>query len=115
LFKGAGKKSNLSNYRFIHTKDENPKAFEHIVISKAKAKIVKGCSKFQIGAIPNHQSQEHLFTLKSVMYWYEKLKFPSSSNCTISANFLIEKTSKMALMHCTIVISMENCTDSFSN
>ena len=47
LFKGAGKKSNLSNYRFIHTKDENPKAFEH---------IVKGSSKFQIRAIPNHQS-----------------------------------------------------------
>ena len=76
LFKGAGKKSNLSNYRFIHTKDENPKAFEHIVIAKAKTKIVKGCSKFQIGAIPNHQSQEHLFTLKSVMSWYEKLKIP---------------------------------------
>ena len=74
LFKGSGLKSALANYRFIHTKDENPKAFEHIVISKAKPKIVKGCSKFQIGAIPKHQSQEHLFTLKSVMAWYELLK-----------------------------------------
>ena len=67
LYKGVGVKSSLSNYRFIHTKDENPKAFEHIVISEAKLKIVEGCSKFQIGAIPKHQSQEHLFTLKSVM------------------------------------------------
>ena len=25
LFKGVGVKSSLSNYRFIHTKDENPK------------------------------------------------------------------------------------------
>jgi hypothetical protein len=76
LYKGVGVKSNLSHYRFIHTKDENPKAFEHIVIAKAKPKIVSGCSKFQIGAIPEHQSQEHLFTLKSLMSWYEKLKVP---------------------------------------
>ena len=76
LYKGVGVKSNLSHYRFIHTKNENPKAFEHIVISKAKPKIVDGCTKFQIGAIPKHQSQEHLFTLKSVMAWYEKLKIP---------------------------------------
>ena len=68
--------SKLSNHRFIHTKEEVPKAFEHIVVSKAKPKIVQGCTKFQIGAIPKHQSQEHLFTLKSVMSWYEKLKTP---------------------------------------
>ena len=74
LFKGVGEKSKLSNHRFIHTKQENPKAFEHIIINKAKQKIVEGCSKYQIGAIPKHQSQEHLFTLKSVMIWYEMLK-----------------------------------------
>ena len=76
LFKGKGKISRLSNYRFIHTKEEIPKAFEHIVITKAKPKIVSGCSKFQIGALPSHQSQEHLFTLKSIMLWYETLKIP---------------------------------------
>ena len=76
LYKGKNEMSKLSNYRFIHTKQEIPKAFEHIVVSKAKLKIVKGCTKFQIGAIPKHQSQEHLFTLKSVMSWYEKLKTP---------------------------------------
>ena len=76
LYKGVGLKSNLSHYRFIHTKDENPKAFEHIVIAKAKPKIVSGCSTFQIGAILEHQSQEHLFTLKSLMSWYKKLKVP---------------------------------------
>ena len=53
MFKGKGKMSKLSNYRFIHTKEENPKAFEHIIVSKAKPKIMKGCSKFQIGAIPS--------------------------------------------------------------
>ena len=76
LYKGKGEKAKLSNQRFIHTKDENPKAFEHIIISKSKQKIVEGCSKYQIGAIPKHQSQEHLFTLKSIMEWYETLKIP---------------------------------------
>ena len=64
LYKGVGPKSKLSNYRFIHIKDEDPKAFEHIVISKVKPKTVEGCSKFQFGAIPKHQSKENLFTLK---------------------------------------------------
>ena len=76
LFKGKGLKSCLSNYRFIHTNYENPKAFEHIVISKAKPKIIEGCPKFQIGAIPKPQSQEYLFTLKSIMACYEKLNIP---------------------------------------
>ena len=76
LYKGAGEKSKLENHRFIHTKDEIPKAFEHTVVSRAKPMIVRGCTKFQIGAIPKHQSQEHLFTLKSVMSWYELLKIP---------------------------------------
>ena len=76
LYKGKGEKCKLSNHRFIHTKEETPKAFEHIVVSKAKQKIISGCSKYQIGAIPKHQSQEHLFTLKSIMGWYEKLKTP---------------------------------------
>ena len=80
LYKGKNEMCKLSNYRFIHTKEEIPKAFEHIVVSKAKPKIVQGCTKFQIGAIPKHQSQEHLFTLKSVMSWYEKLKYFDKEN-----------------------------------
>ena len=76
LYKGENLRAKLSSYRFIHTKEENPKAFEHIVVSKVKPKVVSGCTKFQIGAIPKHQCQEHLFTLKSVMSWYETLNLP---------------------------------------
>ena len=56
LYKGKGEKSKLSNHRFIHTKDEIPKSFEHILITKAKPNIISGCSKFPIGAIPKNQS-----------------------------------------------------------
>ena len=45
-------------------------------MSKAKPKIVAGCSKYQIGALPKHRSQEHLFTLKSTIGWYTSLDKP---------------------------------------
>ena len=76
LYKGKGLKSDFNNQRFIHTKLEFPKAFEQIVIEKAKPKIIRKCSKFQIGAIPKHRAQEHLYTMKSVISWYEQLKIP---------------------------------------
>ena len=67
LFKGKGSKSEFSNQRFIHSKDEIPKSFETLVIEKVKPKIMKKCSKFQIGGLPGHQAAEHLFTLKSII------------------------------------------------
>ena len=67
LFKGKGLKSEFGNQRFIHSKEEIPKSFETMVIEKAKPKIIKKCSKFQIGGIPGHQAAEHLFTLKSII------------------------------------------------
>ena len=76
LFKGKGKPTWFKNQRFIHTKEENPKAFEHVIMAKAKPKIIDGCSKFQIGALPKHRSQEHLFTLKSTIGWYASLDKP---------------------------------------
>ena len=45
-------------------------------MEKAKPKIVKGCTKYQIGALPKHRSQEHLFTLKSAIGWYSHIGKP---------------------------------------
>ena len=71
LYKGKGEKKEFCNQRFIHSKEDIPKAFEQIVISKAKPKIVKNCTKFQIGAIPGHQPAEHLFTIKSIISYFK--------------------------------------------
>ena len=76
LYKGKGKIYEFKNQRFVHTKSENPKAFEYIVMTKAKPKIIAGCSKYQIGALPKHRSAEHLFTLKSTIAWYSILRKP---------------------------------------
>ena len=60
----------FSNQRFIHSKEDVPKAFEQIVINKSKPKIVSNCTKFQIGSIPGHQAAEHLFTIKSIISYH---------------------------------------------
>ena len=64
-------KSNLNSKRHIHIKPEIPKYFEHMVTTAAKPMIVENMSPFQIGAVPGHRSQEHLFSLKSVVAMFE--------------------------------------------
>ena len=71
LYKGKGDKRQFSNQRFIHTKEDIPKAFEQIVVKKARSKLVKSCTKFQIGAIPGHQAAEHLYVIKCIISYYK--------------------------------------------
>ena len=67
-------KADLDGKRHIHTKPEIPKFFEHMVTTTVKPKIVEHMSPFQIGAVPGHRSQEHLFSLKSVIAMLEENK-----------------------------------------
>ena len=43
------------------------------MVDKSKGKLTQACSKFQIGGIPGHQPQEHLFTAKSIIGLYNYL------------------------------------------
>ena len=70
LYKGKGPRSILDNMRHIHTKDETPKFFGHMVVSACKEKMTSNMTKFQIGTKPGHRAQEHLFVLKSVIALY---------------------------------------------
>ena len=76
LWKGKSDAANFDNQRNIHTKNYVPKYFEGIVVDKSKDKMVKSCSKFQIGGMPGHRPQEHLFTAKSVISLYNMLNIP---------------------------------------
>ena len=71
-----GSKQILDNFRFIHIKEDIPKLFGYIVTKEAKQKIIQNISKFQIGAVPGHRPQEHLFVMRSVISLYEMLKKP---------------------------------------
>ena len=76
LYKGKGDASSYDCQRNIHTKEELPKYFEGIVVDKSKNMLTKACSKFQIGGIPGHRPQEHLFTAKSIIGLYNYLDIP---------------------------------------
>ena len=69
-------KEDLNNYRNIHTKIEIPKLFGFMVTSLAKVPIIQKMSKFQIGTVPGHRSQEHLFVLRNVVSLYKHHKQP---------------------------------------
>ena len=70
LYKGKGPRGILDNQRHIHTKDEFPKFFGHLVVAASKDKMLDNMTKFQIGTKPGHRAQEHLFVLKSVIALY---------------------------------------------
>ena len=74
LNKVKGKELELSNKRYIHTKSEEQKFFSHIVTNVAKPIIVKNMTPFQIGAVPGHCAQEHLYTIKSIISLAEERK-----------------------------------------
>ena len=76
LYKGKGDASSFDSQRNIHTKEDVPKYFEGIVVDMSKAKLTQACSKFQIGGIPGHRPQEHLFTVKSIIGLYNYLEIP---------------------------------------
>ena len=76
IYKKKGDFSDFNNQRNIHTKDFIPKLFEGIIVDKSKDIIVSNCSKFQIGGMPKHRAQEHLFCVKSVISLYALLEIP---------------------------------------
>ena len=76
LYKMKGDVSSFDSQRNIHTKDYVPKLFEGIIVDKSRDRIIKTTSKFQIGGIPGHRSQEHLFCVKSVIELYSTLNIP---------------------------------------
>ena len=45
-------------------------------MDKSRDKMVKRCSKFQIGGIPGHRPQEHLYTVKSIISLYNFINIP---------------------------------------
>ena len=65
LFKGRGLRTDLNNRRHLHTKPEVQKVFSHMVTSVIKPLIVENIPPSQIGAVPGHRAQEHLFTIKT--------------------------------------------------
>ena len=68
IYKGKGKKEDLSKNRFIHSKPWLPRLVEGLVVEGAlKKPLIEGSTIFQIGGQPKHRSEELLFVMKSVI------------------------------------------------
>ena len=70
IFKGGkkGKRENLSDNRFIHSKTWWPRTVEGLtVVGGLKEPIVSRSSIYQVGGQPGHRSEELVFTMKSLI------------------------------------------------
>ena len=76
IYKGKGSIQDQSSQRFIHMKEEAPKVFSHIVVNLTKEILMKNMSKYQIGAKEGHRATEHIFVMKSLIQYYERLQKP---------------------------------------
>ena len=66
--KQGTKKEDLEANKFIHCKEWLPRAVESMVVSEMESDIRNATSKFQIGGVAGHRPQEHLFSIKSLIY-----------------------------------------------
>ena len=57
-------------------KEDIPKLFGYIVTKEVKNTIVGNISRYQIGAVPGHRPQEHLFCVRSIVSLYNSMKKP---------------------------------------
>ena len=106
-----GSKLSLENYRFIHLKDEVPKLFGYIVTSQIKDKLIKHMSRYQIGAVPGHMPQEHLFCLRSMISLYEKFRKPLIISFYDIKKFFDKESLVDALDACTKLVLMGRIID----
>ena len=68
IYKGKGKREDLTKNRFIHSKSWFPRLVEGLVVEGGlKEPLVEKSSIFQIGGQPGHRSEELLFVMKSVI------------------------------------------------
>ena len=68
IFKGKGRREELSRNRFIHCKEWWPRVAESLLVEDGlKGPLIEGSSIFQIGGQPGHRSEDLMFVLKSLV------------------------------------------------
>ena len=68
IWKQKGIQEVLKNNRFIHLKEHYlPRTVEALVVDKMKDDILSKSTMYQVGGQPGHSTEEHLFTIKSMI------------------------------------------------
>ena len=68
IWKQKGPSEILKNNRFIHLKEHYmPRTVEALVVNKMKDDILDKSTIYQVGGQPGHSTDEHIFSIKSLM------------------------------------------------
>ena len=84
IFKGGkGRRQNLPDNRFVHSKFWFPRTVEGLVVAQGlKEPLIEGSTMYQIGGQPGHRAEELIFCLKSIVAKYrsegKQIKIQSS-------------------------------------
>ena len=72
MFKGGkGRRQNLPDNHFVHSKFWFPRMVEGLVVVQGlKEPLVEGSTMYQIGGQPGHRAEELIFSLKSIVAKY---------------------------------------------
>ena len=63
----------LKNNIFIHLKEVLPCTVEGMTVNKMKDIIINNATMYQVGSLPGHSVDEHVFTLKSIIAMREEM------------------------------------------
>ena len=72
--KPGTRKEDLESNRYIHCKEWLARTVEAVVVKAMETEIREATNKFQIGGIPGHRPQEHVFCVKSIIQKYVEEK-----------------------------------------
>ena len=101
IFKNKGRKENLSDNRFIHSKTWLPRLVEGLIVEEGmKEALVKNSSMFQIGGQPGHRPEEHLFVMKSLIAKKKAERKPMVIQCWDISKFFDKERISDAILTC---------------
>ena len=101
LYKGKGKRENLSDNRFIHCKEWLPRAAEGLVVQDGlKRCLLAGSSMYQVGGQPGHRPEEMIYVLKSMVAKQKKMGKMMVIQCYDVSKFFDKEQMEDAVLTC---------------
>ena len=107
IYKGRGRRENLSDNRFIHCKSWLPRVVEGLVVEDGlKEALIAGSSMYQVGGQPGHRPEELVFVVKSLVA--RRLR---SKQMVVLQSFDVQKFFDKEMMEDAIITSKKRGAD----
>ena len=107
IYKGRGRRENLSSNRFIHCKSWLPRAAEGLVVQEGlREALLSGSSMYQVGGQPGHRPEELGFVIKSLV-----ARQLSLGQLVVLQSYDIQKFFDKEMMEDAVLTSMKRKAD----